>query len=62
MSQSKVNIDIKQINREHVLSYIYSQRSTTQKSIKETLHLSRSTIIQILKELEDETYSTWRSS
>lgn len=54
MSQSKVNIDIKQINREHVLSYIYSQRSTTQKSIKETLHLSRSTIIQILKELEDE--------
>ena len=54
MSQTKVNIDIKQINREHVLSYIYSQRSTTQKAIKDTLQLSRSTIIQILKELEEE--------
>lgn len=48
------NTDIKQINRKNVLSYIYTQRSTTQKSIKDTLQLSRSTIVQILKELEDQ--------
>lgn len=48
------NTDIKQINRKNVLSYIYTQRSTTQKSIKDTLQLSRSTIVQILKEFEDQ--------
>lgn len=46
--------DIKQINRKNVLSYIYTQRSTTQKSIKDALQLSRSTIVQILKEFEDQ--------
>lgn len=46
--------DIRQINRNNVLSYIYTQRSTTQKSIKDTLRLSRSTIVQILKEFEDQ--------
>ena len=46
--------DIKQINRKNVLTYIYTQRSTTQKSIKDTLQLSRSTIVQILKEFEDQ--------
>lgn len=48
------NTDIKQINRKNVLSYIYTQRSATQKSIKDTLQLSRSTIVQILKEFEDQ--------
>lgn len=48
------NIDIKQINRKNVLSYIYTRHNTTQKSIKDELQLSRSTIIQILKEFEDQ--------
>lgn len=45
---------IKQINREKVLAFLYTQHSTTQKAIKDTLQLSRSTIIQILKEFEDQ--------
>ncbi|WP_122791479.1 ROK family transcriptional regulator [Intestinibacillus sp. Marseille-P6563] len=45
---------IKQINRENVLAFVYTQHSTTQKAIKDTLQLSRSTIIQILKEFEDQ--------
>lgn len=48
------NTNIKQINQENVLSFVYKHRSTTQKSIKDALLLSRSTIIQILKKLEDQ--------
>ena len=50
MSQNSTNI--KQINRKKILSYIYTHRSAIQKSMKETLHLSRSTIVQFLKEFE----------
>lgn len=46
--------DIKQINRKNVLSYIYTRHGTTQKSIKDDLRMSRSTIVQILKEFEDQ--------
>lgn len=49
---------IKQINRENVLAYIYNQKTTTQKTIKDTLNLSRSTIIQILKEFEEQNLIT----
>lgn len=48
------NTDIKQINRRNVLSYIYTHHDTTQKCIKDELKLSRSTIVMILKELEDQ--------
>lgn len=52
MNQS--NIDTKQINRQNLLSYVYTQHDTTQKSIKDTLQLSRSTIVPILKDLEEQ--------
>lgn len=45
---------IKHLTREQVLSYIYTHRSTTQKNLKDDLELSRPTIIQILKEFEDQ--------
>lgn len=47
-------IAVKSTNRKNVLSYIYKQRSTTQKAVKETLQLSRSTVIQILREFEEQ--------
>ncbi len=50
------NMGMKQINRQNVLSYIYTKHGTTQKSIKDDLQLSRSTIIQILKELEEQKF------
>ena len=46
---------VKQINRENVLKFVYTQRSTTQKAIKDALQLSRSTIIQILRNLRTKT-------
>ena len=52
MNQS--SIDTRQINRQNLLSYVYTQHDTTQKSIKDTLQLSRSTIVPILKELEEQ--------
>ncbi|MDC0611859.1 ROK family transcriptional regulator [Vibrio sp.] len=45
---------IKNINKEAVLNFIYQKRATTQQAIKEYLQLSRPTIIQIIKELEDD--------
>lgn len=39
-----------------MLSYIYAQRDTTQKSIKDALQLSRSTIVPILKEFEEQNF------
>lgn len=45
---------LKHLTREQVLSYIYTHRSTTQKNLKDDLELSRPTIIQILKEFEDQ--------
>lgn len=46
--------DVKQKNKENVINYIYHQQTTSQQIIGNTLHLSRPTVIQILKECEDE--------
>lgn len=45
-------VAIRQLTRERVLSYIYTQRGTTQSNLKDNLSLSRPTITQILKEFE----------
>lgn len=45
---------LKQLTRERVLSYLYAQHGTTQKDIKDALDISRPTIIQILKEFEEQ--------
>lgn len=45
--------DVKQKNKENVLRYIYRKRITTQQSIGEALSLSRPTVIQIIRELEE---------
>lgn len=47
------NANIKKINKDAVLNYIYQKRETTQQSIKDDLNLSRPTITQIIKEFED---------
>lgn len=45
---------LKQLTRERVLAYLYKQHGATQKAIKDELNISRPTIIQILKEFEDQ--------
>lgn len=45
---------LKQLTRERVLSYLYTEHGTTQKAIKDELDISRPTIIQILKEFEEQ--------
>lgn len=45
--------DVKLKNKENVLRYIYRKRSTTQQAIGDALNLSRPTVIQIIKELEE---------
>lgn len=45
--------DVKLKNKENVLRYIYRKRTTTQQAIGDALRLSRPTVIQIIKELED---------
>lgn len=46
--------DVRQKNKERILQFIYSQKSTCQQLICESLHLSRPTVIPILRECEAE--------
>lgn len=52
--KASIPSDVKRLNQQAVLNYIYQQRATTQPSIREALNLSRPTIIQIIKEFEEQ--------
>lgn len=46
--------DVRQKNKESTLQYIYDQKCTYQQLICETLHISRPTVIPILREFEEQ--------
>ena len=46
--------DVRQKNKESTLRYIYDQKCTHQQLICETLHISRPTVIPILREFEEQ--------
>lgn len=51
--ESLTSSDVKQKNKENILQFIYNQKTTHQQLICEALHLSRPTVIPILRECEE---------
>lgn len=54
--KASISSDVKRLNKQAVLSYIYQQRVTTQPAIRDALNLSRPTIIQIIKDFEEQQF------
>lgn len=50
---SMTTSDVRKKNKENILQYIYNQKCTHQQLICESLHLSRPTVIPILREWEE---------
>lgn len=46
--------DVRRKNKEHIIQYIYQQKATQQQVICESLHLSRPTVIPLIRECEEE--------
>lgn len=50
---SMTTSDVRKKNKENVIRYIYQQKSTQQQVICESLHLSRPTVIPLIRECEE---------